>query len=611
MKKLLYLFATLMMATGLQAQTLNIVIGKVTYQIPASQAGDMVSSGTTAVTILDRSYDWTEIDSMYIDNAEVADNTVSVAYDGAAARVLVAGNCARYLTVTASGADVSIVQSADLARELTYTLSGTSTDGSFYMDGEFKATLVLSNLTLTNADGAAINIENGKRIAIDVEGTNILSDGASSTDKAAFMVNGHSEFTGSGTLRLYGLAKHAFWGDEYVQLKKSMTGAIQVMSAVKDGLNINQYYEQNGGTVTITDVGDDGLQVSADDEEGGYVNVQGGTLDITVTAAASKGVNAEGNVTIGDSKSTPSITIKATGGGKWDTDDAETKASACIKSDANVLISAGNLTLTSTGAGGKGISCDSTLTITGGSVSATTTGSVYTYGSSGTPTYGPGGGFGPGGGTTNSAYKSSPKGLKCKYGDMILSGGTITVKSSGSEAIEGKQCIYITDSASVNAYSADDAINSGSHLYIRGGTVVAYAVSNDGLDANGNIYVQGGTTVAYGARSPECGIDANEEEGYSVFFTGGKLFAIGGGNSYPSSSASTQCYVTSSGSVTQNSTVTLKSGSTTLATFSMPYSYSSGSVLVTAPGMSNGSTYTLTLGSSSKSVTAVQYKSGR
>ncbi len=160
--------------------------------------------------------------------------------------------------------------------------------------------------------------------------------------------------------------------------------------------------------------------------------------------------------------------------------------------------------------------------------------------------------------------------------------------------------------------SYDDAINSSSHMYINGGEVTVIATNNDGLDANGNIYVAGGKVMAFGASSPECGIDANSEEGYSVYFTGGTLLAVGGGNSVPStnSSSSTQPYVSSNASVTANSTVKLSSGSDVLAEFVVPSTYSGsssdgftpfagpggnrpggtsgGSLVITCPGLTSG-----------------------
>ena len=63
----------------------------------------------------------------------------------------------------------------------------------------------------------------------------------------------------------------------------------------------------------------------------------------------------------------------------------------------------------------------------------------------------------------------------------------------------------------------------------------------------------------FGTSSPKCSIDANEEEGYSVIFTGGTLLAVGGGNSVPSTSESTQPYVSGSMSVPAGNVITLKS----------------------------------------------------
>lgn len=609
------------------AQTLNVASGNVVYQFPAAQVGDMPYSDGKTLEILGKSIDLTSVDSIYINNALVNDNTVAVAYAGEKAYVTVAGNIAKDITATVNGAHVVLLQGAGVSKEITYTLSGTSQKGSLYMNGSLKATFILNGLSLTNPDSAAINIRDGKRIAIQLADgtTNTLVDGTSGSQKACLAIKGHAEFGGGGTLNLTGNTKHAIWSKEYMQVKASV-GAINILKAVSDGINCNQYYQQNGGAVAISGVGDDGIQVSyetddndnkvVDEENTAQLIVRGGTLKVNVTGLATKGLNAEGDIIVNSEKSLPMITISSTGNGTWDADDSEAKASACVKSDANVTIAAGTLTLTSTGTGGKCIKCDSVLTVTGGTITAKSTGAVYTYGSSSYYSSrkqapgGPGGGGRPGGGgNTNSSNKCSPKALK-STGNMVFSGGTIDATSTNSEAIESKACITIEGDAVVKGYAGDDVINSSSHMYIKGGTVTVYSTGNDGLDANGNIYISGGHTIAYGTRSPECGIDANEEQNYTVYFTGGELFAIGGGNSVPGNSSSTQCYVTTSGSVSANTSVALSNGSTTLATFTMPYAYSNGSILVTAPGMTKGSSYTLKLGSTSKTVSAVLYSSG-
>ena len=611
-----------MAAVSAQAQTLNVIVGEVTYKIPAAQAGDMIYSDGTQLAILGKTFLLADVSRMYVDESEVADNSVSVAYDGTTADVTVAGNCMSHLNVTANGAAVSIVQDNDVDTEISYTLSGASDNGSFYMDGHYKATVVLDNLSLTCADSAAVNIDNGKRIALRLVGESTLKDSKASQGKGALMVNGHSEFEGDGTLNLYGYAKHAYWADEYVQLKKKFTGTINVLYAKKDGLNVNQYFEQNGGTLNVSGTLDDGIQVSADDDERGYVNIAGGTLSINVTAAGSKGLKAEGDITISDAKSVPTVTISNSGSGKWDSDDQKVKGSACMASDANVNISAGNISLTATGNGGKGLKCDSTLTITGGDLTVSTSGKVYVN-IGGNQEYD--GNYSGQLDRLDDAYTTSPKGIKVgikstesstglPVGDIQISGGNINVTCSGqqdgSEGIESKGTLTISG-GNINCVTYDDAINSSSHMYIKGGTITVYSNGNDGLDSNGHMYFSGGTTVAYGTRAPECGIDANEEDGYTVFFNGGNVFGIGGGNnSHPTTQESTQAYVTYTGNVTAGSTLTISDGSNVLATFTLPYAYNRGNVILTAEGMTAGQQYTISDGSSTQTATAVQYGNG-
>jgi len=615
MKRIQILLFALLIAAGMNAQTLNVVIGEVTYAIPAEDAGDMIYSDATTLTILNKVYTLADIDSMYVDASDVDENAVNVVYNGSTSAVRVDGRIAQYLTVTASGADVSIAQSDDLATELTYNLSGTSTDGSFYMSGSYKATVALNGLTLTNADGAPIDIQNGKRINLElVDGTtSSLTDCSSGSQKACFVCKGHLEVDGSGTLNIAGNTKHAMWVKEYVQLKKG-AGTINITSAQNDGINCQMYYQQNGGTVTISGVGDDGIQCDVkdddDDEDNtGEVIMKGGTLNITVTATAAKGLKSEGSMTFNDGKSTPVVNITTTGGGEWDDDDSETKASSCISSDANITIDAGTFTLKSTGAGGKGIKADSLLTINGGTISVTTTGSIYMYGNYSSQNLD----------NVDSKYYSSPKGIKVK-GNVVINDGTITVATSGTngEGIESKSEMYVNGGTiEISAY--DDCLNSSSHMYLNGGKIYCTAEDNDGIDSNGNLYLAGSTVVAYGTSAPECGLDANEEDNYSLYFTGGVVVGVGGSqSSLPSNSSSTQAYVTYSGSVSNGTTLLLRNGSTDILAFTMGRSYSSGggmrapgggnqpgggssgsmNMVISSPNLTKGTSYTLYSGAS-------------
>ena len=139
-------------------------------------------------------------------------------------------------------------------------------------------------------------------------------------------------------------------------------------------------------------------------------------------------------------------------------------------------------------------------------------------------------------------------------------------------------------------------------MYIKGGTVTAIGTNNDGLDTNGNMYIQGGTVIAFGAGGAETGIDIGEQ--YKLYISGGNIFGIGG-RIDANIGSTTQGIASTSGTVQANSTVTINSGTTTIATFTMPpYSYTNGTIMVSVPDMKSGSSYTLNLGNNSQTITA-------
>lgn len=641
MKKVIPLIISLLLAIAVQAQTLNVVVGSVTYQFPAEQAGEMTYADGTTLTILNKAFTLGDITKMYIDDTTVTDNQVGVVYSGTSAAVTVAGNVAQYITASVSGAHVNIEQSTDLAQEITYRLSGTSTDGEFYMSGSYKATLELNGLTLTNStpvsSGAAIHIQNGKRINIKVvEGTtNTLTDAASGSQKGCLYVKGHAEFKQKGTLNVYGNVKHAIKAGEYITVKNA---TINVKSAAGDGINCAQFFAMESGKVNISGTSDDGIQCDLEgtestgettdheDEDSGNIYIAGGTLTIDVTATAAKGIKCEGDMQI----SGGGITVTTSGSGEWDSTDQETKAAACMSADGSISISGGELNLTSTGSGGKGIKCDDTLIISDGTVTVKTTGGLYyNNGTTENTNYT---------GDTDrisSSYYSSPKGIKAGTktengnnttysGDLQITGGTVNVTTTGNngEGIESKNTLTISG-GTVTVNSQDDGINSARAMYLKGGTITVVAKNNDAIDANANMYISGGTIIACGAQGAECGLDA--AEGYHLYITGGNVLAIAANNNSVTSTSGSQCVVSASGSVSANNTVSVKSGSTTLVSFTVPSGYTSSSsggfgpgggnsrksVLISCAGMTSGSTYTVTLGSTSTTAKASTSYSGR
>lgn len=539
MKKIFILIISFTIGGFLNAQTMNVQVGQVMYQFPAEQTGEMMYAEGATLCIMNKTFTLSDVTTMFVDESEVKDNTVSVVYNGETTTITVAGNVAQYLTITTSGAHVNIEQHSDLTEEITYTLSGSSQDGEFYMSGSYKATVELNGLTLTNASpvssGAAMHIQNGKRIKIKVlDGThNMLVDADNGSQKGALYVKGHPEFSGKGTLTVNGKVKHAIKSGEYISVKDA---TLKVQSAAGDGINCGQYFWMKSGVVEISGVQDDGIQCDIDDadvgstgetadhedEDSGNIYLAGGQITINTAGIAAKGVKSEGDLIVTGGV----IAITTTGKGKWDEEDLKTKAAACLGSDAKVVISGGTLTLTSTGAGGKGINCDAEFELAGGEVAIVTQGALYYHNGTTENTNYTGNTD-----NVNSDYYSSSKGVKAD-GAITITGGKISVTTAGrnAEGIESKTSILISDGeVTVNSY--DDGINvggDGSDLIISGGYVYSRAMNNDGIDGNGNVYVKGGLVYAIGANAPEVAIDANSEERKKLYVQGGTLIAVGG-----------------------------------------------------------------------------------
>ena len=194
MKKIILSLLAFVAWLSVSAQTMNVVVGNVTYQIPAAKAGEMIYSDATTLTVLDKTFTISDITNIYIDGSTVTENTVSVEWQGTSAKAVVPYNVMSLVDLDIDGADVEIEQGDAVAEEITYTLSGNSTAGSLYMDGSYKATFVLNGLSLTNPNGAAVNIRDGKRINIQLADgtTNTFVDGANGDQKACFAVKGHT-----------------------------------------------------------------------------------------------------------------------------------------------------------------------------------------------------------------------------------------------------------------------------------------------------------------------------------------------------------------------------------------------------------------------------------
>ena len=476
-------------------------------------------------------------DEDYVENSEFT-SVIEIVYSGSSAAVTgsVSG-----VDITVSGADVLVNSTA---KKVEYKLSGTSSDGRFKLYSEKKFKLSLNSLNLTNNDGAPINIQSGKRAFVVLSGTNTLKDGSSynTTDgedeKGCLFSEGELLFSGNGTLNVTGNYKHGIVSDDYILLRPG--NIINVTTSKGHGLKAND-----------------------------AVTIAGGVLNVSVSGTAKKGISCDSIVVVKGGRTT----ILTSGGGEWDDEDNDVTACSGIKADDNFIMSGGELYIKSTGAGGKGISSDLDIEISGGTLKVITTGAQYKYGN----------------------YDAKAKGIKAD-GNLTISGGVVWVRATGgegSEGIESKKIMTISG-GNVLVYTYDDALNAKSALNITGVNLYAYATNNDAIDSNGTLTVSGGNVIASGTFAPEDGFDCDQN---TFNITGGVLIGIGGGTSTPSNTSTQASLIIGQATITQNTYIAITNASgNNLLSVKVPRSYTNGTLLISAPGMAKGSSVTVKSG---------------
>ena len=543
---------------------------------PGGSSGSSDASGT----LLDFDVSWEDIaDNSYVEIAEtiITDknddeyddfienssfaSSIQIAYANGSATVTgsVSG-----VTVTTNGAHVTV--NASVAG-VEYVLSGSASNGSFkvYSDKKFK--LTLAGVSLNNDSGAAINIQSGKRVFVEVktETENYLADASSYStvtgedEKGCFFSEGQLIFSGTGALIVTGNYKHGICSDDYVRLRSGSN--ITVASAVKDGIHTNDKIIIGGGILKVKASGD-GL-----DCEKGFIDIRGGLIKADISGDASKAVKAETDITLSGGQ----LILLTSGSAVYE--DNDLSSAAGIKCDGNLVMNGTTLLVKSTGAAGKGINCDGTLSIDNSTVKIITTGKQYVY----------------------NRLDSSAKGIKAD-GNLTINSGTIWVKTpggEGSEGIESKSTLTV-NGGDVSVYSYDDCMNASKSIVINGGNIYCYSSGNDGVDSNGTLTITGGTIVSIGTTSPEEGFDCDQN---TFKITGGTILGIGGGTSTPTSSVCTQRTVIYGGSGSKGTLLSIQ-GSDQVMSYTIPRAYSQMTLLFSSSKLASGTTYTIYTGGS-------------
>ena len=253
-------------------------------------------------------------------------NTVTISYDGSQASVTKSADI-ESLTVSRDGAYVTVGDSGTELKNLRIILSGSTSSGNIKVYNTKKYVLELNGVSITSARGAAVNNQCPKTMFVQLNtGTvNALTDASSYSDavsgedcNAALFSEGQIVFEGDGELSVTARCKHAISSDDYIRVDG---GNITVPSAPGDGVHVNDYYYQTGGSVNIKAV-DDGIQV-----EKGFASISGGALTVNTSGTKGKGINTLGDIEI----SGGTIVVNSTG----------TKGEG-IESEANIYVKGGS-----------------------------------------------------------------------------------------------------------------------------------------------------------------------------------------------------------------------------------------------------------------------------
>ena len=388
-----------------------------------------------------------------------------------------------------------------------YVLSGTLTDGTIVVDAgdDDKVQLVLDGVSITAADYAAIYAKNADKVFVTLaegaENSLTVSGDYVQTDDnnvdAVIFAKCDLTLGGTGSLTVKDTTGHGIVSkDDLV-----VTGGTYTIYSQDHCLNGKDSVRIADGTFNLS-CDEDGIHAGNNDQQDGYVYIEGGDINISVGDDA---IHAEGLLII-------------TGG-----DIDVSKSCEGVEGD-KILVTGGDIDV---------ISSDDGFNAAGGSSG------------SGDNHDGFGGGPGMGG--------------------------------------------------------VDMDADSDAYIFITGGTININA-DGDGIDSNGCIGITGGSVYVLG---PSDNGNGAMDYGICAAITGGEIVAVGGsGMAQGFGDESTQCsaLVNFDEWVDAGETITL-TDSDVKEVLSYKVDKKFNSVVISASGMKQGNTYTLTVGDQSSTFT--------
>ena len=465
----------------------------------------------------------------------------------------------------------------------TYVLTGQMSAGQVVVnaDGE-KVQLVLDGASVTSTDSAAILVRAAKKVWLTLaDGTqNKIATSGSFAEDDEYSIDGavwcKSDLTinGTGALTVSSAEGHGIVCKDELAL---VSGDVEV-EAARHAVQAQDAACVVAGTWSLT-AGTDGIHCGDDDDaEKGSVLIVGGTVSID---AASDGVDAANVLEVDGGE----VTVSAGDDG--------------LHSERALQVDGGTVTVTKSYEGLEG----STVTVNGGVIDVTS--SDDGVNAAGDPTgdssaeAADAGAFGPeaaagqpedpmGGGRAPAGDGRAPEDADAQ---APTSTGQVPA-GSGGQAPEDA-------GGQAPGAGGDMDYDSTAQVTINGGKLTIQA-GGDGIDSNGDLTVTGGETYVFGPASDG---DGSLDFAGTGTISGGVVMCAGSsGMAQNFGDASTQgsMLVSASGQAGDAIQLVDEDGNV-VASCEARTSYSC--VLVSAPGVESGKTYTLTCGDASTEIT--------
>ena len=461
--------------------------------------------------------------------------------------------------------------SAVISEEGTYIISGTLDDGMIIVNADDKAKiqLVLDNADISSSTSAAIYVCSADKVFITLAANseNTLSNGGEyvaideNNIDAVIFSKDDLTLNGTGSLNINAAAGHGIVSKDDLVI----TGGTYNITVEKHGLSAKDSIRIADGSFNLVS-GKDGMHSENEDDTSlGFIYVADGSFDIT---AEDDGLSGSGYVQIENGTyviESVAKALKATkdlliNDGTYDiasTDDS-------VHSNSSITVNGGIYRIST---GDDGFHADSDLTITGGNITIT----------------------------------DSYEGLEGLC--ITISGGGIDIVSAddGINAAGGNDQSGFGGFGGYGGRGGDAfAANADAHIYISGG-IISIDAKGDGIDSNGDLYISGGEVYVSG---PEDGGNGALDYTSDGVITGGILVAAGASQMAQNmGSQSTQGSILLNFSTQEaGSTICLADSSgKEILSWQSRKTYSS--VVISCPEIATGSTYTVTAGTVSNTVT--------